>query len=367
MIKVLVVDDQIVVCEGLRVVLNAKPHIEVVDVAHNGVEAVEKVSALQPDLVLMDLKMPEMNGIQATRIITTRHPDMPVLILTTYDDDDEWVLEAVRARAKGYLLKDTDRRDLVAAIEGTIAGKTHIVPAVAEKPFTFIRVGEPLNEEMVSELSERELKVLQLLANGLTNAAIADRLHLAEGTVFNHVSNILAKLGVTDRAQATAFAWRHGLIMPIDKVKLVSKLWVLIYFVRRSSAWGIGSGFIAGFLCNSPFLGPYNNWVSLATGGVAGGIVGFVNGIILGFMTLQFPYPFDDKERYKQRVSNISMMITLIGGGVIFIGIEYFVLLSFPHALCIGLPASLFTALAVYFASEKAAGWYIRSHQPRQK
>ena len=211
MIKVLVVDDQIVVCEGLRVVLNANPHIEVVDVAHNGAEAVEKVAALRPDLVLMDLKMPEMNGIQATRIITTRHPDLPVLILTTYDDD-EWVLEAVRAGAKGYLLKDTDRHDLVAAIEGTIAGKTHIDPAVAEKLFTFIRVGEPLNEEMVSELSERELKVLQLLANGLTNAAIADRLHLAEGTVRNHVSNILAKLGVTDRAQATAFAWRHGLV-----------------------------------------------------------------------------------------------------------------------------------------------------------
>lgn len=215
MIRVLVVDDQIVVCEGLRVVLNNSPHISVVDVAHNGAEAIEKVAQLNPDLVLMDLKMPEMNGIQATRIITARHPDVPVLVLTTYDDD-EWILEVVRAGAKGYLLKDTDRHDLVAAIEGTIAGKTHIDPVVAERLFTFIRVGEPLNREIVDTLSERELRVLQLLANGLTNAAIADRLHLAEGTVRNHVSTILAKLGLTDRAQATAFAWRYGLVVPAE-------------------------------------------------------------------------------------------------------------------------------------------------------
>ena len=213
MIRVLVVDDQVVVSEGLRVVLNASPTIEVIGVGNNGKEAVAMVREHKPDIVLMDLKMPVMNGIQATGVITERHPDIPVLILTTYDDD-EWVLEAVKAGAKGYLLKDSDRHDIVAAIEGTIAGKTHIDPAVAEKLFTFIRHGTPMNADFADDLSERELSVLRLLANGMTNAAIADRLHLAEGTVRNHVSSILAKLGVTDRAQATALAWRYGLVTP---------------------------------------------------------------------------------------------------------------------------------------------------------
>jgi len=211
----LVVDDQVVVSEGLRVLLNASPNIEVIDVANNGRDAVNMTRQLTPDIVLMDLKMPEMNGIQATKAITERHPNIPVLILTTYDDD-EWVLEAVRAGAKGYLLKDSDRNDIIAAIEGTIAGKTHIDPAVAQKLFTFIKDGTPANAEFVDTLSERELSVLRLLANGMTNAAIADRLFLAEGTVRNHVSSILAKLGVTDRAQATALAWRYGLITPSD-------------------------------------------------------------------------------------------------------------------------------------------------------
>ncbi len=215
MIRVLVVDDQVVVSEGLRVLLNASPNIEVIGVANNGLEAVNMTRELIPDIVLMDLKMPQMNGIQATRAITERHVTIPVLILTTYDDD-EWVLEAVRAGAKGYLLKDSDRNDIIAAIEGTIAGKTHIDPAVAQKLFTFIKHGTPTHADFADDLSERELAVLRLLANGMTNAAIADRLYLAEGTVRNHVSSILAKLGVTDRAQATALAWRYGLVTPQD-------------------------------------------------------------------------------------------------------------------------------------------------------
>ncbi|MEQ8674214.1 MAG: response regulator transcription factor [Aggregatilineales bacterium] len=215
MIRVLVVDDQVVVSEGLRVLLNASPHIEVIAVADNGLEAVSMTRQLTPDIVLMDLKMPQMNGIQATRAITDQHKNIPVLILTTYDDD-EWVLEAVRAGAKGYLLKDSDRNDIIAAIEGTIAGKTHVDPAVAQKLFTFIKDGTPANADFADSLSERELAILRLLANGMTNAAIADRLFLAEGTVRNHVSSILAKLGVTDRAQATALAWRYGLITPQD-------------------------------------------------------------------------------------------------------------------------------------------------------
>jgi DNA-binding NarL/FixJ family response regulator len=210
-IRVLIVDDQEIVCEGLHVVLSASPNIEVVGMAHDGAKAVELVESLRPDLVLMDLKMPLMNGVQATHAIKTQHPETAVLILTTYDED-EWVVDAIRAGANGYLLKDTGREEVVAAIEGVIAGKTPVDPGVAEKLFKYVRYGVPSQSNLADLLSERELSVLRLLATGLTNAAIADRLHLSEGTVRNHVTSILAKLNVTDRAQATALAWRYGLV-----------------------------------------------------------------------------------------------------------------------------------------------------------
>lgn len=193
--------------------LSASPVIDVVGVAANGAEALEQVEKLRPDLVLMDLKMPVMNGVQATRTIMAQFRLTAVLILTTYDDD-VWVLDAIRAGAKGYLLKDTGREALLAAIEGTVAGKTHIDPAVADKLFQFVRHGSPSSSTIAEQLSQREREVLRLLASGLTNAAIADRLFLAEGTVRNHVTTILAKLDVDDRAQATAIAWRYGLVLP---------------------------------------------------------------------------------------------------------------------------------------------------------
>jgi len=211
MIRVLIVDDQEIVCEGLQVVLSASPNIEVVGTAHDGAQGVEKVAALQPDVVLMDLKMPGMNGVQATHVIKREYPSTAVLVLTTYDQD-EWVVDAIRAGANGYLLKDTGREQIVAAIEGVIAGHTPVDPAVAEKLFKFVRSGVPAQSVVVDTLSEREMSVLRLLASGLTNAAIADRLHLSEGTVRNHVTGILSKLDVTDRAQATALAWRYGLV-----------------------------------------------------------------------------------------------------------------------------------------------------------
>ena len=211
MIRVLIVDDQEIVCEGLHVVLSANPNIEVVAMAHDGARAVELVESLHPDLVLMDLKMPLMNGVQATHAIKEQYPETAVLILTTYDED-EWVVDAIRAGANGYLLKDTGREEVVAAIEGVIAGKTPIDPSVAEKLYKYVRYGVPSQSNIGELLSEREAGVLRLLATGLTNAAIADRLHLSEGTVRNHVTNILAKLNVTDRAQATALAWRYGLV-----------------------------------------------------------------------------------------------------------------------------------------------------------
>ncbi|HEY7780732.1 MAG TPA: response regulator transcription factor [Ktedonobacterales bacterium] len=213
MIRVLIVDDQVIVCEGLKVVLEASPTIRVVGMAHDGAKAVESVQRLEPDLVLMDLKMPGMNGAQATAAIRRVAPALPVLVLTTYDDD-EWILDAVRAGAAGYLLKDSRREDLVAAIEGTVAGRTHVDPSVAGRVFAFLREGPPARGALAATFSEREREVLRLLASGLTNAAIADRLALAEGTVRNHVTAILAKLGVADRAQATAIAWRDGLVGP---------------------------------------------------------------------------------------------------------------------------------------------------------
>lgn len=214
MIRILIVDDQAIIRDGLRVILADTPTITIVDTAHDGVDALERVALLQPDLVLMDLKMPRMNGVQATAALQERFPNIPVVILTTYDDD-EWVIDAIRAGARGYLLKETSRDGIIAAIEGTIAGRTHLDPAVADKVFHYIQHGAPPNKALFDLLSERERDVLRLLASGLSNAAIADRLALAEGTVRNHVSNILAKLEVDDRAQATALAWRTGLVRGI--------------------------------------------------------------------------------------------------------------------------------------------------------
>ena len=186
MIRVLIVDDQVVVTEGLRVILNSAPTIEVVGVAYDGQQAVESVGKLSPDLVLMDLKMPGMNGIHATRAIRKQYPDTYVLVLTTYDAD-EWVFDALRAGAAGYLLKDSPRQDIVAAIEGTVEGKTHIDPAVADKLVMLVRQQVKPDTSIAAELSERELAVLQLIARGLTNTDIAEKLFLAEGTVRNAV------------------------------------------------------------------------------------------------------------------------------------------------------------------------------------
>ena len=211
MIRVLIADDQAIVCEGLKVVLNASAQLQVVGTAQDGAEALRQAEVLHPDVVLMDLKMPGMNGVQATRALRERFPDIAVLVLTTYDDD-EWVVDAIRAGAAGYLLKDSASQEIVAAIEGTASGRTHVDPAVATKLFSYVRQGPPPSRALLERLTEREREILRLLASGLTNTAIGERLALAEGTVRNHVSTILAKLEVADRAQATAVAWRSGLV-----------------------------------------------------------------------------------------------------------------------------------------------------------
>lgn len=213
MIRVLICDDQWLVCEGLEAILSADPEITVVGVTHDGAEAVESIPKTSPDVVLMDLRMPGMNGIQATRQITARYPDIKVLVLTTYSAD-EWVLDAVRSGAAGYLLKGTSRDALIAAIKGTYAGLTHVDPAVAGKLFERI-VQEPhvpaAASTIVDQLSEREREILRLIARGSSNEEIARLLFLSKGTVRNYVSAILGKLGVSDRTQAAVLAIKYGL------------------------------------------------------------------------------------------------------------------------------------------------------------
>ncbi|GAP08422.1 MAG TPA: DNA-binding response regulator [Anaerolinea thermolimosa] len=212
MIRVLIVDDQVVVCEGLQAILSTVADIEVVGVANQGEEAVAMVEQWHPDVVLMDLKMPVMNGIQATREIRSRWPEVRVLVLTTYDFD-EWVFDAIRNGAAGYLLKDTPRDQLIAAIRGTAAGKAYIDPAVAGKLLESVGQARPPSPDpsLVRLFSERELAVLRLLAIGRTNAEIASQLFLSEGTVRNYVSSIFTKLGVSERTQAAVIALRSGL------------------------------------------------------------------------------------------------------------------------------------------------------------
>jgi DNA-binding NarL/FixJ family response regulator len=212
-IRVLVCDDQRIVCEGLEAILNSDPDIEVVGIAYDGTEALEKMAEIAPDVVLMDLKMPGMNGIQATRRINEAYPEAKVLVLTTYGAD-EWVFDAIRSGAAGYLLKGTPRATLISAVKGTAEGDTYVDPAVAGKLFSQIaQQSTPLPDTTIADsLSQRELEVLRLLARGLGNAEIAQRLFLSEGTVRNYVSAILAKLEVSDRTQAAVLALRHGLV-----------------------------------------------------------------------------------------------------------------------------------------------------------
>jgi two-component system, NarL family, response regulator LiaR len=211
MIKLLICDDQYVVREGLKAILDTDASLQVVGTAADGAEALELIPGLKPDLVLMDLKMPLMNGVQATRHIHQQYPAVKVLVLTTYDAD-EWVFDAIRSGASGYLLKDTQREGLIAAIKDTVAGKNPVDPAVAGKLFTQVVQGAPKpRSALVDQLNDREKEILRLLAAGLSNADIAERLHFSEGTVRNYVSSIFDKLEVSDRTQAAVFALRYGL------------------------------------------------------------------------------------------------------------------------------------------------------------
>jgi len=210
LIKVIICDDQDIVRDGLELLLKLEKDIQVIGVAGDGAEALELAIRGKPDLVLMDLKMPVMNGVDATREIRSRCPGVKVLVLTTYGTDD-WVLDAIKAGASGYLLKDTPREGILSAIRGTLDGKTYIDPSVAGK-----LIGKLSNNPskpatlITAKLSEREIEVLQLLVNGLSNEDIAKQLFLSEGTVRNHISSIVTKLGVSDRTQAAILALQNG-------------------------------------------------------------------------------------------------------------------------------------------------------------
>lgn len=209
--KILICDDQAVVRDGLELLLKLERDFDVVGTACDGADAVDLAARKKPDLVLMDLKMPGVNGIEATRQIRAHFPEIKVLVLTTYDDE-QWVFDAIRAGASGYLLKDTPREEIIRAIRGTLAGKSFVDPGVAGKLLDQVASKQVQPETLLTrKLTDREVDVLRLIARGLNNPEIAVRLSLSEGTVRNHVSAILAKLEVTDRTQAAVIAIQHGL------------------------------------------------------------------------------------------------------------------------------------------------------------
>ena len=217
MIRVLVADDQQMVRQGFTVLLNTQPDIEVVGQAVNGVEAVAQVAGLAPDVVLMDIRMPELGGIEATALITSATPQVKVLVLTTFDLD-EYVYEALRAGASGFLLKDASADQLAEAVRVVAAGDALLAPGItrrliAEFSRLDARPRSPLRQR-VGDLTERETEVLALIAQGLSNAEIAVRLVVAEQTVKTHVGRILVKLGLRDRTQAAVFAYESGLVRP---------------------------------------------------------------------------------------------------------------------------------------------------------
>ncbi|MFE7093269.1 response regulator [Streptomyces erythrochromogenes] len=216
-IKVMIADDQMMVRQGFTVLLNAQPDIEVVGQAVDGADAVAKVAELAPDVVLMDIRMPGMGGIEATSVIT-RVPDaeVKVLVLTTFDLD-EYVYEALRAGASGFLLKDASADQLAEAVRVVAAGEALLSPNITKRLITeFSRLGAPRapSRARIDVLTERETEVLSLIAQGLSNAEISEHLVLAEQTVKTHVSRILVKLGLRDRTQAAVFAYECGLIRP---------------------------------------------------------------------------------------------------------------------------------------------------------
>ncbi|RNB74103.1 response regulator [Brevibacillus panacihumi] len=217
-IKVILVDDQNMIRQGLGYVIQMQPDMEVIGEASDGVEAVELVSTLAPDVVLMDVQMPKKSGIQATKEIVQMHPEIKVLILTTFDNHN-YVVEGIRAGAVGYMLKDADSQEMLDLIRRANQGEALFHTVTAAKALAEVlhssrnQVESAVDQSfLLDELTERELDVLQQLAYGYRNDQIAQNLYISEGTVKTHVHRILHKMGVEDRTQAVAKALRHRLV-----------------------------------------------------------------------------------------------------------------------------------------------------------
>jgi DNA-binding NarL/FixJ family response regulator len=216
-IRVLLADDQALVRGGFRMILEARPEIEVVGEAEDGVEAMEATRRLLPDVILMDIRMPNVDGVEATRRLVARGTESRILILTTFDLD-EYVYEAIRAGASGFLLKDVRPQELVDAVHVVAKGDALLAPSITRRLLD--RFAEQAPEDpakpppQLESLTERELEVLKLVAKGWSNAELAEKLFLSETTVKTHVSSVLRKLGLRDRVQAVVMAYEAGLVRP---------------------------------------------------------------------------------------------------------------------------------------------------------
>ena len=220
-IRVLVADDQSMVRAGFRMLLAGEEDIEVVAEASNGKEAVDKAARFDPTVVLMDIRMPELDGLEATRRILAADPDARVLVLTTFDLD-EYVYEALRAGASGFVLKDDPPEQLIAAVRTVAAGDALLSPAVTKRVIgAFTRMPRPTPPRELDDLSAREREVFRLVARGLSNAQIGKELFIGETTVKTHVTHILSKLGLHDRVQAIVLAYQTG-VFDADELELRS-------------------------------------------------------------------------------------------------------------------------------------------------
>jgi DNA-binding NarL/FixJ family response regulator len=221
MIRILLVDDQAVLRDGLKVIFEAQDDLDVVAEAANGAEAVELVRRCSPDVVVMDIRMPHMDGIDATRRIAAAHPESPrILILTTFGEE-RYVYDALRAGASGFLLKDAQRRELVEAVRVVAGGDRVLSPAITRQVVEQFVQHRPPPSGIPSELDEltpRELEITSLVAQGLSNADIAERLVLSVGTIKSHVAHVLDKLDLRDRVQIVVLAYECGLVQPGERV-----------------------------------------------------------------------------------------------------------------------------------------------------
>jgi DNA-binding NarL/FixJ family response regulator len=214
-IKVLVVDDQELVRAGFIMILDSQDDIEVVGETANGADALDEVKRLRPDVVLMDIRMPKMDGLEATRILRAdKRSDVRVLILTTFDPD-EYVYQALRVGASGFVLKDIPPRELLAAVRVVAKGEALLAPSITRRLIAQFaeRLAPPASQEL-ERLTDREAEVLRFMAKGLSNTEIAETLYLSPTTIKSHVAGVLAKLGLRDRTQAVVFAYENGVVRP---------------------------------------------------------------------------------------------------------------------------------------------------------